>query len=138
MAEEVKVVFNDAAFDRAFKSWEGDVGVWLTTKTDMLETLARGSAGFDTGELIASIRTAQGHTTGGDLEAKVGTHPDEELGRGYGYWNHEGTFPHEIRPRRPGGVLKFRSRGMVVFATRVHHPGTKATKFLSQWLGDLF
>jgi hypothetical protein len=136
--EDVHVVFNEPAFRREFQSWEGDVGQWLSSKTESLEVLAKGSAGVDTGRLIAEIRTARDQTTGGDLEARVGANPDVDLGIGYGYWNHEGTFPHEIRPRRPGGVLRFRSRGMVVYATKVNHPGTKATKYLTKWLGELF
>jgi hypothetical protein len=35
------------------------------------------------------------------------------------------TRPHEIRPRRPGGSLRWRSRSGVHFAKVVHHPGTK-------------
>jgi len=59
----------------------------------------------------------------------------------------EGTRPHIIAPRKPGGVLVFRGRytaktiphllvsraggasGATVFARVVHHPGTKARKF---------
>lgn len=37
----------------------------------------------------------------------------------------EGTRPHVIVPRRPGGVLRFPGRGgQIVFARRVNHPGT--------------
>ena len=41
-----------------------------------------------------------------------------------------GTRPHEIRPRRPGGVLRFTTGGRTVFARRVDHPGTKPNPFL--------
>lgn len=45
----------------------------------------------------------------------------------------EGTRPHVIRPRKPGGVLRFGGAGgTVVFATVVHHPGTKANPFAEQ------
>lgn len=37
----------------------------------------------------------------------------------------EGSRPHIIRPRRAGGVLRFKVRGGVVFARRAFHPGTK-------------
>lgn len=38
-----------------------------------------------------------------------------------------GSRPHEIRPKRPGGVLRFvdRATGEVVFARHVDHPGTR-------------
>lgn len=43
-----------------------------------------------------------------------------------------GTAPHIIRPRKPGGVLRFQTRdGNIVFARFVRHPGTRATHFLS-------
>lgn len=132
------VIFDEAAFARAFKSWNGPVGIWLAEKCWKLESLARLSAGYDTGELVASISTSKGRHITGDLEALVGANPGLNLGIGYGYWNHEGTRPHEIRPRIPGGVLRFRSRGMVVYATKVNHPGTSSTKFLTKWLNDLF
>lgn len=46
-------------------------------------------------------------------------------------WHHEGTGPHEIRPRT-ARVLRFRPKGttMFVFARKVHHPGTRANRFL--------
>ena len=75
---------------------------------------------------------------------EVGT--DDEI---YGYVD-EGTKPHTIRPKRPGGVLAFpsvsapktkpgslksgagKSGGPTVFTREVHHPGTKARKFSKQ------
>lgn len=68
---------------------------------------------------------------------------DDEI---YRYVN-EGTKPHEIRPKRPGGVLAFPSQftpksqpgrqtsgagssgGDTIFSAGVHHPGTKARRF---------
>lgn len=41
-----------------------------------------------------------------------------------------GTRPHEIVPKRPGGVLKFTVNGQVVYARKVHHPGTQAQPFV--------
>lgn len=41
-----------------------------------------------------------------------------------------GTRPHIIRPRRPGGVLRFMVNGQVVYARYVNHPGTKPNDFL--------
>jgi len=42
---------------------------------------------------------------------------------------HEGTAPHVILPRTPGGVLVFQSNGRTVFAKRVNHPGTPANPY---------
>lgn len=45
-----------------------------------------------------------------------------------------GTRPHQIRPRRTGGVLRFTVGGQVVYARLVNHPGTKPNDFLRQAL----
>lgn len=45
-----------------------------------------------------------------------------------------GTRPHQIFPRRPGGVLRFMVGGQVVYARFVNHPGTKANPFLQEAL----
>lgn len=50
---------------------------------------------------------------------------------------HDGTRPHVIRPRRPGGVLRFRVGGQVVYAKFVNHPGTTGRPFLSQALREV-
>lgn len=41
-----------------------------------------------------------------------------------------GTRPHEIRPRKHNGVLRFTTGGRIVFARAVHHPGTQPNPFL--------
>lgn len=43
-------------------------------------------------------------------------------------WQLEGTLPHEIRPKKPGGVLRFywARIGKWVTLKRVWHPGTRA------------
>ena len=48
----------------------------------------------------------------------------------YAVYVHEGTRPHVIRPRNPGGVLHFTMNGRSVFARSVNHPGTAARPFL--------
>lgn len=45
-----------------------------------------------------------------------------------------GTRPHLIYPRRPGGVLRFTVGGQVVYARFVSHPGNKPNDFLRQAL----
>lgn len=139
MVGEGEVVFNEPGMAHVFKSWEGPVGRYLFRKSETLEGLGRASAGLQTGELIGSITTDYGkHEASGDLESKVGANPHASVGVGYGVWHHEGTWPHWIFPRNPSGVLRFASRGMVVYARRVWHPGTKPNKFLTRWLRVLF
>lgn len=41
-----------------------------------------------------------------------------------------GTKPHVIKPKKPGGVLRFQVNGQWVYAKVVNHPGTKAQPFV--------
>jgi HK97 gp10 family phage protein len=41
-----------------------------------------------------------------------------------------GTKPHQIRPKKPGGVLMFTMGGQKVFARSVQHPGTRAQPYV--------
>lgn len=41
-----------------------------------------------------------------------------------------GTKPHQIKPKKPGGVLVFNAGGQKVYARVVNHPGTKAQPFV--------
>lgn len=51
---------------------------------------------------------------------------------------HNGTAPHEIRPRSGNRVLTgWVFDGQPVFTPVVHHPGTKARPFLAQALADV-
>lgn len=53
--------------------------------------------------------------------------------------HHEGTQPHPIDPRRPGGFLVFWSgrEGRVIYARHVDHPGTRPNRFLVNALAVL-
>lgn len=46
------------------------------------------------------------------------------------------TQPHLIVPRNAGGVLAFPMNGRTVFATIVHHPGTKGAFMLTTALAE--
>lgn len=133
-----EVIFDEDAYFRTFQSWGGPVGEHLAGKAERLESLGRISAGFDTGDLIANIGTFYtAHESSQDLEAHVGVNPGPvKHGAGYAVMHHEGTEPHEIRPRARR-ALRFPKGGMVVFAARVWHPGTAPVKFLTRWLRDV-
>jgi hypothetical protein len=61
------------------------------------------------------------------FEVKVDTHDPIAA---YVEWD---TRPHIIRPRTPGGRLRFRTwpTGELVYARVVHHPGTKGQHMMS-------
>ena len=54
------------------------------------------------------------------------------------YWLHQGTPAHDIRPRRPGGMLRFywNRVGRVVHFKRVRHPGIGGTPYLTSAMRD--
>jgi hypothetical protein len=102
-------------------------------------------------ELAARRQIPLGHVAGGPSTRKLATRNLRDTVRtriAYSDWqppvafvgsqhpialiHHEGTRPHVILPRRPGGVLVFWSgrAGKTIFTRRVNHPGSKANPFL--------
>lgn len=80
------------------------------------------------GSMKQSIRVSIRRGPGGEFRGTVNVrHPAALYVTG-------GTRPHIIRPRRPGGVLRFTVDGQVVYARVVHHPGTKPNNFLIEAL----
>ena len=78
-----------------------------------------------TGNLERSIA---GRVTGSSSDEHRG---EIVAGAKYASFVENGTRPHEIRPKRAGGVLRFvASDGAVVLTRRVMHPGTTALPFM--------
>lgn len=96
----------------------------LDTTSRQVVNRAKILAPVDTGRLRASIRVESRrlftlrsvYTIGSDVS--------------YAPYVHDGTRPHVIRPKSPGGTLRFRMGGRVVYAKVVNHPGTRARPFL--------
>lgn len=83
----------------------------------------------DTGRLRASLRVKRTLSWRGP-SAQVVT--DVE----YAAMVHDGTRPHQIRPRTKQ-ALRFVIGGQVVFAKVVNHPGTKGRPFLARALREV-
>ncbi len=79
------------------------------------------------GTMGAGIRSSYRLTFNGPIGTVTSTHPAS-------IYVVSGTRPHIIRPRRPGGVLRFTVGGRVVYARIVHHPGTRPNGFLLEAL----
>lgn len=47
------------------------------------------------------------------------------------------TMPHLIVPKKPGGVLTIPTRRGMVFATAVHHPGTRGVHMMATALAEV-
>ena len=81
-----------------------------------------------TGKLANSSRfQLKGTNRNQVLEVRQGARtPDGDF---YGSFVRGGTKPHEIRPKKKGGVLVFKIGGRTIFAKKVNHPGTKANPY---------
>lgn len=79
-----------------------------------------------TGTLLLSIRREEGVGPLGRYIDVVAGVPGLTTYLGY---EHDGTAPHIIRPRRRR-ALRFITGGRVVFARQVRHPGTRGSEFL--------
>lgn len=91
---------------------------------DQVVSRAKVLAPVDTGRLRGSIKKRRKFTVRGP-GWEVFTNVE------YAPYVENGTRPHIIRPRTKK-ALRFRVGGQTVFATIVHHPGTKAQPFLSR------
>lgn len=87
---------------------------------------ARRLVGVRTGDLLSTIRKQPGFKKTYVYVDLVAGRPRSPVAGIQEF----GSAPHEIRARRRK-ALRFLVAGRVVFRTRVHHPGTQATHFLS-------
>lgn len=86
-------------------------------------TAARAQVGKDTGELARSIHYNI-RRWNGLPELWIGTYNSIAL------IHHNGTRPHAIRARQ-GAFLRYSSKGRIVYARTVMHPGTKPNRYLT-------
>ena len=119
-----RLVFREPALRRYLESENGQVGDYLKKKGNQLTVLAKSYAGVRTGALRASIHMRHSRDPRGQY-IMVGS-PLK-----YAKMHHEGTKPHMIYPNS-AKVLRFVTKGQVVYANAVRHPGTKGTKFLTR------
>jgi hypothetical protein len=118
-----KVIFRNAAMDKLLISPSGDVGKYLSKKGRLIESAAKRQVGVSTGALRSSIHMRHFSDPRGQY-VKIGS-PLK-----YAKMHHEGTKPHLIRPNT-AHMLRFVSKGQIVFAHMVRHPGTPANRYLT-------
>ena len=95
-----------------------------------MQLQSRRYVGVRSGALLSSIRKNVGPFR------KTAVRVDLLAGGGPVKWarvHHDGSAPHEIRARR-GRALRFVVGGRVMFRTRVWHPGTRGTYYLTRAL----
>lgn len=105
------------------KNPEGMVGRYLDKVGARLEKLAKTQVGKDTRELMKSINHKVMLKYRG-LTVTVGSMNKIAL------LHHQGSRPHIIAARK-AKTLRFYSRGRIVYAKVVRHPGTKPNRYLS-------
>lgn len=90
---------------------------------------ARATVRRRTGYLYSTIRNNNGVDAQGVYVDTIAGARDTR----YTMIEHDGSKPHIITPRRRK-TLRFVAGGRVVFATKVRHPGTKGSEFLTRSL----
>jgi hypothetical protein len=118
-----KVIIRKAELDFMLNNPSGEVGRYLAKKGRIVQAAARAQVGVRTGALRASIHMRHLRDSRGQY-VKIGS------ALNYALLHHEGSKPHLIVPNR-ATVLKFATRGRVVYAHAVMHPGTKANRYLT-------
>lgn len=128
---------DEAAFNRQFRSWQGEMGTWFrNTLGEPVAAKARENApkpgqasgrtnvSYATGKLANSI-IVQESTSGQELEISV------VANSAHAAFVHEGTRPHEINAKNVPEMIFFWHRvGSTVHRKKVNHPGTKPVPFL--------
>ena len=109
--------------DKFLNSPNGEVGRYLKRRGKLIQSAAKRQVGKRTGALRASIHMRHSRDARGQYVWVGSTLP-------YALMHHEGTRPHMIFPKGPHRLV-FMSRGRMVFAHAVAHPGTLPNKYLS-------
>lgn len=112
-----------------------NIGMALSMSGELVAGAARRTGLFTdrTGKLRNSIMAAQpsGTFSAGTTSLAIEAGAESTT---YAPAVHDGSVPHEIRPRRGRKALRFAVAGGYAFAKVVRHPGTRARPFMSEAL----
>ena len=114
-------------FDLYTKEPRGTVGQYMARRGKLIVAFAKRQVGVDTGLLRDSITMVHTRVALGQ-NMRIGSRLSHAL------VHHEGSRPHVIEPKNAGGMLRFTSKGRVVYSRQVMHPGTKPNRYLSDQL----
>lgn len=126
----IKMVIDGAAVDE-FLSRDGPVGAFMMIRSQVVQDAARLDCPKRTGKLSESIVKRFFDTPGTFSVAIAALQP-------YAVYVHEGTRPHIILPVKAQALRWYDASHNPVFASIVHHPGTKPHRFLSDNLHLFF
>jgi hypothetical protein len=126
----VSVTVNiDQAKVDAFAGWGGPIGRSTARLARQVVFAQRTLAPKNTGDMARRINwVKQSGPKGIQFESRS---PARQS-----MWMEHGTRPHLIRPKKAGGFLVFYwpKVGRTVFLRTVHHPGTRAYRFMERGL----
>lgn len=136
MAATFKISVHEANID-GLTSWNSEFGRKFLLVSKEAAVAARTHVPQEysqTGVLRASIGVADKGRNKQGLWTKIGSK------RSYALFIDQGTMPHIIRPKKPGGRLVFYWRwvGHVVSMKSVHHPGTRPYHYLERGVNEAF
>ncbi|HEX8321641.1 hypothetical protein [Longimicrobium sp.] len=119
----------DEAAIKEFAGWTGPVGQSVNRLAMEAVFRIRGLANRRSGVMTAGMHYKKGTWSRG-IQFDAGSDV------GYTLFVDQGTKPHPIKPKNPGGVLTFYwpKVGRVVHFKSVQHPGNKPYKFLERGL----
>lgn len=117
-----RVILYDSKLDKLLNDPDGPTGRMLKRRGGYVLRAAKRQVGVRTGALRQSIHMRHLRDSRGQY-VKIGSNLN------YALLHHEGSKPHKIYPDR-AQALRFVSRGAIIFASSVNHPGTKANRYL--------
>lgn len=121
---EVKVNYK-GGLDFTLNNPKGQLGVNLYKRAKRMARHAKNQApigsGPTAGKLKRSIKVYRHERYVKGQTIRIGTSVS------YAKYVHEGTKPHTITPKKPGGALIFVPKGgtMVIMTKKVNHPGIR-------------
>lgn len=106
--------------------------VWndIQKRTRRATTFAKAQVGKDTRALYRSISSRVSVGSRGGVTGVVTANNKKAI------MHHNGTRPHIIMANK-SSTLRFKSRGKIVYAKVVRHPGTKPNRFLTDSLNKV-
>lgn len=139
-----RIDFNEHELDQLLRGVDGPVARKLARCGEIVTQGAkrrapvspRGSGGRPSGYLRSKIGWEL-HRDAIGLYVDIASPARTPQGEPLGLFMEVGTRPHVIRPKKPGGWLRWVSGGKVHFARVVHHPGTSPQPHLRPALEDL-
>ena len=120
-----KLIVDGAAMEELMHSPTGMCGRWLYGQAQRVQYAAKIQCPKRTGKLSQSIVKRPVLTSELGLSVIIGAYQP------YATFVHEGTKPHVILPKSAKALHWINGEGQSVFAKSVHHPGTKANRFLA-------